>query len=116
MREGGNPRELDRQGTIQTSSTTKVHGRDVHSWSDTYLNVMSKELSPLRSSGVESVENSQVVAVQVRSFKIRKENRTIVANKMRYQLEGVNYYIIQVRNYKGSSNWLVLDTVTRDNE
>lgn len=111
-----NPANMDKTGTIQTGTGTTTRGRKDLTWANTYLNVRSQKLAPLRSAGSEKEEANQQVFVQKNSWLIRRENRTIVPKNMRYQVDGENHHIYNVRDYMNTRDWIVLDTEFRDNE
>ena len=111
-----NPSELDRIGTIRTGSGTYANGREPLTYTDTYTNVRSKKLAPLRSQGGEAIESNQEVFIEGNSWLIRKENRVIVPMNMVYVVDGKIHHIVNVRDYQGSRTMIVLDTEYRDNE
>lgn len=106
--------EFDTTGTIQEKgSSAYSDGEKTYTWTNLYTGVKSRELPPLRGS--ESLEDNQMVSEQKRSWLIMKSGRAITPN-MKYVVDSVNHHIVGVRNYKGSRNMLVLDTIEKDNE
>jgi hypothetical protein len=109
-----NPYEFNLQGTIELRTVDKTTGQAVETWSSAYSNVWMKRLAPPRGS--ENQEAFQTVAVQKDSFLIMNEGFTITAKDHRILMGGSYYYIVGVRPFKSSLNYIVLDTEQRDNE
>ena len=106
--------EFDRIGVIQEkASASHADGQDNYTWAALYTGVKSKRLNPLRGS--EQIDNQQTTNQQKDSWLINKSGRTITPN-MRYVVNGINYYIESVRDYRGSRSMIVLDTITKDND
>lgn len=113
MIEAINPAELDVVGTVQTATRTRTNGEErITSWANTYSNVWSKQLRPLRQG--EAEESKQQTALERNSFVVRMESRSIVPKDMRYLIGSKAHMIVGVRPYKMSRNYLVLDTEYRD--
>jgi len=110
-----NPSRLDRIGTIATGTGVNVGGEISLEYTATYENVRAKKLNPLRSGGGEELEVRQDVATQEVSWQIRREDRVLDAKHKIFIVDGMTFSITQVRDYKGSRNWLVLDTIWKDN-
>lgn len=108
--------ELDQVGNIQTGTGTVSRGQKVITYANTYTNVYSKKLAPFRGMGNESEQSNQTVYIEKLSWLIQKEDRTIVPNKMRYVVGSKNHNIVNVRAYKSTSDWIVIDTEYRDNQ
>lgn len=113
-----NSRIFDVTGTIVSfSSTDDGFGFDIDTESNTYTNVRSKYMNPLKTDTIETYEFDQQVYKIKASWLIRNStSRTIVPNKMAYVVDGEYHHITGVRKYKGDRNLLVLDTIRRDND
>lgn len=109
-----NPYQLNLQGSIEVRSIDKSSGESIPTWSEDFANVWMKRLPPPRGS--ENQESLQSVGVQKDSFLIVNEGRTITSKDHRIVMDSQNFYIVGVRPYKSSLNYLVLDTEQRDNE
>lgn len=104
---------FNRTGSIQEKSASYSNGQRTYSWANKYTGVKSRELPPLK--GGEGIEDNQIISEQKRSWLIMKSGRVITPD-MRYVVNSVNHYIVGVRDYKGSLNMLVLDTIEKDND
>jgi len=110
------PSELDMIGDIQKSDNVVTNGQKSDSWESLYLGVRCKQIPALKLRINEKEEFSQHVFIEKLSWVIRRENRNIVPNAHRFVVEGKNHFIVNVRRWKGSRDWLVLDTEYRDNQ
>lgn len=103
-------------GVIQTGTGTKVAGEKAIDWANTYTGVRCKQIPALKLRVNEKEELTQMVFIEKLSWIIRREDRAIVPNAMRFVVESKNHFIVNVRRWKGSRDWLVLDTEFRDNQ
>ena len=114
-----NPRDFYLKGNlIKTEVIDPGTGWDEDSESVFISGLRSKLLNPLKTDGIEVFEFDQQVAKQKQSFLVRSTNltRLITPYKNIYILDGIRYHVIQVRRYKGGRRYLVLDTISRDND
>jgi hypothetical protein len=110
------PSELDMTGNIEVSNGVVVNGQKTTKWEVNYIGVRCKQIPALKLRVNEKEELTQMVFIEKLSWIIRREDRNIVPNAMRFVVEGDNHFIVNVRRWKGSRNWLVLDTEFRDNQ
>jgi hypothetical protein len=109
-----NPAELRIIGNLQQVTQTVTNGiTGSPSWANLEASVRSMELNPLRNG--ETSEGNQILHVEKRSFLYRAHSR-VFTPKMRYVVSSKNYYITDIRNYKGRPHWKVMDCELRDNE
>lgn len=105
------PNRLDKTGSMLTRSTADARGEKTETWGSAY-DFKFAWLPPLR--GNDSFTGSQPESTQKYSALIRKEDRTITAKDNRFTFDGETYHIQAVRPYKGSRNFLVLDSILKD--
>jgi hypothetical protein len=110
------PSELDMIGNIERSDGIKARGVLAPKWETSYIGVRCKQIPALKLRVNEKEELTQTVFIEKLSWIIRREGRNIVPNAMRFVVEGDNHFIVNVRRWKGSRDWLVLDTEFRDNQ
>ena len=110
------PSELDMIGNIERSDGVVVAGQKTTKWMVSYIGVRCKQIPALKLRVNEKEELTQMVFIEKLSWIIRREDREIFPNAMRFVVEGKNHFIVNVRRWKGSRNWLVLDTEFRDNQ
>ncbi|MGH1436562.1 MAG: phage head completion protein [Lewinella sp.] len=109
-----NPSEFRYSGTVESPSITTTNGIPGDpTWPTHEASVRLAKLNPRR--GGDATEGGQTVAVAYDSWLIRAEDRAYTTD-MRVVINSINYYIKDIRNYKGSPLFLVLDTEQRDNE
>jgi hypothetical protein len=111
-----NPAELRITGSVQQVTQTVTNGiTGSPSWANLEASVRSMELNPLKYINSEGIEGAQITHVEKRSFLYRAHSR-VFTPKMRYVVSSKNYYITDIRNYKGRPHWKVMDCELRDNE
>lgn len=110
-----NPYELNVKGTYEEPTDAGTYEERV-TWAQKtgaqYLNMPMSRMAP---RGDETYEAGQQVAEQRYSWKIMEQNR-VFSKKGRLNVGGEYHYIEGVRQWKGFSNILVLDTTTKDNQ
>ena len=110
------PSDLDLIGDIQQSNNIKTAGQKPDKWDLKYIGVRTKQIPALKTRINEREEFVQQVFIERLSWIIRREDRLIKPNAMRFVVNGDNHFIVNVRRWKGSRDWLVLDTEFRDNQ
>ena len=115
------PAEMDQIGDIKSETRANSNGvlGDV-SETTHHSNVRSSRITALRTGAGDQGEALQTVGKETASWVMRKEDRMTGANKitrkMFYEVDGVKHYIRDIRVWKGSRNFIVLDTIAKDNE
>ena len=114
-----NPRDFYISGDVlKTETTDPDTGFDQDVETVFISGLKSKLLNPLKTDGIEVFEFDQQVAKQKQSYLVRSTllTRQIGTRKFIYLIDGVRFHVIQVRRYKGGRRYLVLDTISRDND
>lgn len=108
--------ELNISAILETPTDNGTNGEQDISWSTKtgaqYADMRVKRLGPPRT--IESYENMQVVSENKDSFLVERCNRSFTA-KDRLNISSEYYHIVGERPYKSSINFVVLDTVKKDN-
>lgn len=111
-----NPADYRISGNVQQPTQTVTNGvAGAVSWSNVETGVKSAEVTPLRYKDSEMNDGNQIVYTRRRSFIYRAHNRAFTP-KMRYVIGSENYYITDIRNYKGRPHSKVMDCELMDNE
>lgn len=115
MIEGLNPRELDLTIQILKINRQTVNNEASEVDEVAYQNVRAKELQARLTQG-DILSENQNYFEEKKAFLIRRENRDIVAGIHFIDFDSKNYYITNIKRWKSSRNWIIVECEFRDNQ
>ena len=106
--------QLNRQIVVK-SKDTSTDALNFPSHDGTYTNVATLYAKEVKAIGSSKYENNQNVSIEKRAFVIRRNTNLSITQDMVFEIDGKDYEITRLNDYKGSLEFKVIEGVYRDN-